>query len=206
MWWCLGLAATGIVRGAGLDWPTNRFLPAFPTPATTIDCIDVSSASGAEADLFASLEGIVNRAQPRIACVRSSSEEGKYTWLNIHNLPYNLINGYSAVLKYETYVTGLVVTDPTQPDTLNLATTIAGLNDELICAPALLHADKPALQPGHQGRSARKVFRQVRGLSIPLCQLLAAMHSPDHCGHGDRWPWTLAGLPRGGQGGLNLLN
>ncbi len=35
-------------------------------------------------------------------------------------------------------MTGLVVTDPGQPDTLNLATTIAGLNNELICDPSLL--------------------------------------------------------------------
>lgn len=116
-----------------MDWPTNQFLPAFSTPAPTIDCIDVSSASGAQQDLFASLEGIVNRTQPRIACVSSSVEEGEFTWLNLHHLPYSSTNGYSAVLKYETNVAGLVVTDPNQPDTLNLATTLAGLNDELIC-------------------------------------------------------------------------
>lgn len=103
-----------------------------------MDCIDVSSATGSEMDLFASLEGIVNRAQPRIACVSSSSEEGEFTWLNLHNVTYNLINGYSAVLKYETNLSGLVVTDTNRPDTLNLATAIAGLNNELICDPSLL--------------------------------------------------------------------
>lgn len=134
----LGLVATQWANGAGLNWPTNRFLPAFSTPATNIDCIDISSASGAEQDLFASLEGIVNRTQPRIACVYSSAAEGEFTWLNVHSLPYSLINGYSAILKYETNVTGLVVTDTNQPDTLDLATTMAGLNDELICDPGLL--------------------------------------------------------------------
>ena len=135
---CVSLAVVGWAHGGGLDWPTNRFLPAFATPAATLDCIDVSSASGAQADLFASLEGIVNRAQPRMACVYSSAEEGEFTWLNLHHLPYSLINGYTAVLKYKTNVTGLVVTDTTQPDTLNLATAIAGLNNELICDPSLL--------------------------------------------------------------------
>lgn len=134
----LGLVAAGCARGGGLDWPTNRFLPTFSTPAATIDCIDVSSATSAETDLFASLQGIVNRAQPRIACVSSSAEEGQFTWLNLHNLTYNLINGYSALLKYETNVAGLVVTDTNQPDTLNLATAVAGLNNELICDPNLL--------------------------------------------------------------------
>jgi hypothetical protein len=38
------------------------------------DCIDVGSASGAEQDLFTSLEGLVNRTQPQIACVSSAPQ------------------------------------------------------------------------------------------------------------------------------------
>lgn len=135
---CLSLAAGAWAEAAGLDWPTNRFLPAFSAPAANIDCINVSTATGAEADLFASLEGIVNRVQPRIACVYSAAEEGQFTWLNLHSLPYTTINGYAAVLKYATNVTGLVVPDPNQPDSLNVATTIAGLRNELISDPSLL--------------------------------------------------------------------
>jgi hypothetical protein len=97
----------------------------------------MDSVSSAEKALFVSLEGIVNRAQPRMACV-SAASEGAFTWLSIHNLSYTTINGYSAILKYQTDVTGLVVTDPAQPDTLNLATTIAGVKNELICDPSLL--------------------------------------------------------------------
>src|SRR6516164_8488459 len=122
----------------GINWPTNQLLPTFSTPAGMIDCIDVSSATSAELDLFASLQGIVNRTQPRIACVSSVDGEGKFTWLNLHNLPYSVINGYSAITKYQTNVAGLVVTDPSQPDTLNLATTIAGVSNLLICDPSLL--------------------------------------------------------------------
>lgn len=126
------------VRGAGLNWPANQLLPTFSTPVAVLDCIDVSSASSAEIDLFASLEGIVNRTQPQIACVSTVDGEGAFTWLNLHNLPYNLTNGYNAILKYRTNFTGLVVTDPNQAHTLNLATTMAGVNNELICAPSLL--------------------------------------------------------------------
>ena len=63
--------AVNCAHGTGLTWPAGQLLPTFSTPATNIDCIDISSASGAEQDLFASLEGIVNRTQPRIACVSS---------------------------------------------------------------------------------------------------------------------------------------
>jgi hypothetical protein len=125
-------------RGEGIDWPASRLLPAFSTPATNLDCIDVSGMMPSEIDLFASLEGIVNRAQPRIACVSSVDSEGKFIWLDLHNLPYTLVNGYAAIVKYRASVAGVVVTDPAQPDTLNLATTIAGVSNLLICDPILL--------------------------------------------------------------------
>ncbi len=129
---------TPIPSTTGLIWPTSQYLPTFSPPATRIDCIDMDISSFAEQSLFASLEGIVNRTQPQIACV-SVLGEGEFTWMNIHNLSYDTIDGYSAILKYETNVTGLVVNDPSQPDTLNLATTIAGVKNELICDPSLLN-------------------------------------------------------------------
>ena len=132
------LVCAGVANAAGLNWSTNRFLPAFPTPATNIDCIDISSSSGVQQDLFASLEGIVNRTQPRIACISHRSGEDQRAWLKIHQLTYQVENGFKVAAKYKGEITGLVVTDPDQPDTLNLATTLAGLNDELICAPELL--------------------------------------------------------------------
>jgi len=125
-------------RATGLDWPSDRLLPAFATPAPVIDCIDITAASGAEVDLFTSLEGLVNRTQPRLACVSETFAEGEFTWLDLHKLPHRPLEGYAAVAKYQGCVTGLVVTDPGQSATLDLATTIAGLKDELICAPELL--------------------------------------------------------------------
>ena len=140
----IGSLAVALVLGAnlahatGLSWPANQLLPAFSTPAPVLNCIDVSSLSSAEIDLFASLEGIVNRTQPQIACLSSANGEGEFTWINLHNLPYVLTNGFDLILQYRTNLTGLVVTDPNQPDTLNLATTMAGVNNELICDPSLL--------------------------------------------------------------------
>jgi hypothetical protein len=132
------LSCLQVVRAGGLDWPADRLLPSFAAPAAMIDCIDLGSASYAEVDLFTSLEGVVNQSQPRIACVTDKFIEGKFTWLELHKLAYSVISGYDAVAKYRNEVTGLVVTDPQQPDTLNLATTLAGLNRELICSPLLL--------------------------------------------------------------------
>lgn len=130
---CLHLA-----QAAGINWPTNQLLPTFSVPAARLDVIDVSSASDADVDLFASLQGIVNRTQPQIACVSSGDGEGKFTWLDLHNLPYTITNGYGLITKYRSYLNGLVVTDPNQAHTLNLATTAAGVSNLLICAESLL--------------------------------------------------------------------
>jgi hypothetical protein len=138
VWAAMGLGCPILVAADGLNWPAGQLLPTFSTPAPVLDCIDMSSASGAEVDLFTSLEGIVNRTQPRMACVNPREGEGRFTWLKLHNLSYSMVSGYDAILKYRTNVTGLVVTDPDQPHTLNLATTMAGVNSELICDPSLL--------------------------------------------------------------------
>ncbi|MGH8022092.1 MAG: lectin-like domain-containing protein [Limisphaerales bacterium] len=121
----------------GLTWPSGRYLPAFSTLVTPVQCIDMDGLPQDEQALFSSLEGIVNRTQPRLACV-SAASEGEFTWMNLHNLSHVTISGFSAIRQYETNVTGLVVYDTNMMHTLNLATTIAGVKNELICDAALL--------------------------------------------------------------------
>ena len=121
----------------GLTWPASQYFPTFSTPASLVLCIDVDGLPSDEVALFCSVEGIVNRTQPRVACV-SAASEGEFTWMKIHGLPYLTVNGFTTITKFETNFTGLVVYDTNQWDTLNLATTIAGVKNELICDGALL--------------------------------------------------------------------
>jgi hypothetical protein len=121
----------------GLTWPPGQYLPSFSTPLTPIESIDVDGLPSDEVALFCSLEGIVNRTQPRLACV-SAASEGEFTWMNIHSLPHITVSGFTAIRQFQPNVTGLVVYDTNQWDTLNLATTIAGVKNELICDGALL--------------------------------------------------------------------
>jgi hypothetical protein len=175
-----------LARGQGLTWPTNQMMPTFSKPAAVLDCIDVSADTGPEIDLFASLEGIVNRTQPQIVCVSSGDGEGEFTWVNLHNLNYNVTNGFNCILKYRSYVTGLVVTDPTEPDTLNLATTMAGVNNELICDPSLLNTltNSPyslSVKDDLRGRFSNKyqVYGYLYTNYWPLCthRIIAGMET-----------------------------
>jgi autotransporter-associated beta strand protein len=121
-----------------LTWPARQFLPTFPASAPIIDCIDVTGAAGPVSDLYASLQGIVNRSQPRIACV-GNPEEGKFTWMANHEITYRMNSGFNLIYQHRGLLSGLVVPDPNLPDTLNLATTIAGLTNALICDPGFLN-------------------------------------------------------------------
>jgi hypothetical protein len=172
-----GLLLAGFsVWGRGLDWPARQLLPTFSKPAATIDCIDISQASGPEQDVFASLEGIVNRTQPRIACLGHRSPQDQLDWLQLHHLAYERVDGYRVAAKYKKEITGLVVTDPAVPDTLNLATALAGLNNELICAPELLPALTNApcnfpIKDDLRGRFAtsKQIYEYIRTNCWPRC-------------------------------------
>jgi len=94
-------------------------------------------------------------------------------------------------LKSETNVTGLVVTDPTQPDTLNLATTIAGLKNELVCDPSLLLTLTNApysltIQDDLRGKFSNKfqVYQYLFTNYWPQCthRIIAGMETNGH-GH-----------------------
>lgn len=100
-----------------------------------------SLSNAAEAALFTSLKGIVNRTQPRIYTYDNAvrGEEGRENWLNSLGLGYtDVSDNWLLLSKYLNEVDGIVVYDDQLPDTLNLATTIASLNDGIVAPPSLV--------------------------------------------------------------------
>lgn len=95
----------------------------------------------AENYLFSSLKGVINRTQPRIFSYEGDQfAEGPYAWLT--PLGYNYIehnnNTWEVLTKYKSEIDGLVVYDPMQNHTANLALRIAHEKNALIAAPSLL--------------------------------------------------------------------
>ena len=91
-----------------------------------------------------SLQGIVNREEPRIYLVLDSYSE---FWLEyaLSKVPIQVTRIDSSsdlITRFRSSLSGLVVYDPLIPDTINVATTIAGLDNRLIVDPASL----PSLQ------------------------------------------------------------
>jgi hypothetical protein len=98
------------------------------------------SAAADEAVMFASLKGVVNATQPRIFSYEGDGlDEGKFTWLQSLGLGWSEpADRWSLITKYRSEIAGLVVYDDAQPDTMNLATTIAGGRKALVTSASLL--------------------------------------------------------------------
>ncbi|GJM74980.1 hypothetical protein HMSSN036_71960 [Paenibacillus macerans] len=85
--------------------------------------------------LLATLQGVVNRTELRIYLLENQ-EEGKLTWLNDLQVPYTLHDDYwNLVRKYKNEVKGMIIYDPKVPDSINVATTLAGIKDAVVAQP-----------------------------------------------------------------------
>ena len=105
-----------------------------------VDWVGVSHGqSEDELVLFASLKGIVNAKQPRIFSYEGDAfAEGPHAWLQSLGLRWTEVDDNWALLqKYRSELSGLIVYDNAQPDTINLATTLAGAKGALVVAPSL---------------------------------------------------------------------
>lgn len=121
----------------GIVWPDNQELPTFAQPRH-LDVVDLTQTSGDINLLFATLEGLINRKEPRIYLIEGKLEEGKMTWLNEIKVPYKVHKDPWTVLKkYFREVKGTIIYDPELLDTTNVATTLAGLRDGVVVSPEL---------------------------------------------------------------------
>lgn len=108
-----------------------------------VDYVRIRQDNGAaEMYLFSSMKGLINFKQPRIFSYEGDgAAEGPYAWLNSLGLTYteNKTNTWATLAKYKSEISGLIVYDPLQNHTVNLATTMAREKNALIASPSLLH-------------------------------------------------------------------
>lgn len=130
-------------HSGSIVWPKQQELPSF-AKVKRLDVADVYDAPGDIKLLLATLQGIVNREQPRIYLIENQ-EEGKMTWLNDLQVPFTMQDDYWNLLKiYKNEIKGVIVYDPNVPDSINVATTLAGLKDGVVASPQLAEQLKAA--------------------------------------------------------------
>lgn len=121
---------------AEISWPAGQLLPVFGE-AKRLEVIELEGAPGELRLLSASLQGIVNRTEPRIYLFEPS-DEGKETWLKDLKLPYEVhADPLTLVARFKAELKGMVIYDPDMPDSVNVATTLAGQKDALVVSPEL---------------------------------------------------------------------
>ena len=75
----------------------------------------MSDAPGDDKIMLTTLQGIVNRKEPRMY-VLESKEEGKFTWLNDLDVPYKVRDNYWDIVKtFKSEIKGMIVYDPARP-------------------------------------------------------------------------------------------
>lgn len=123
-----GGAAAETVPGGGLHWPRRQLLPSFARPGR-LDVAYLEDLSGDDQLTLTTLQGIVNRRRPRIYFV-FDGDPTDVAWLETLGLPATRHDDpMSLIAKYRDEIRGAVVYDRDVPDTINVATTLAGLED-----------------------------------------------------------------------------
>lgn len=124
------------VRDEGIVWPPSQELPRFSKPKH-LDVVDLRSVS-VDHLLYHSLQGVINRRRPRLY-ILLDFEEGPYTWLDELDIKYTVHDDPDAIEtvldQYISEIETVIAYDPEIPDTVNVATTIAGVEDGVVAAP-----------------------------------------------------------------------
>ncbi len=179
----LSLAAVGLTSGAMAETALPQqairdkalFFPTAPAPARKLIVVDCHDASPDEHLLLMSLQGLVNREKPRIYLIPNSRwigdksheppehrrDEFWLAWLRKRRLVLDTerISGDATgiadlLTRFAHSYRGAVVPDPDLPVSNNIAISIAGVEDLLVCTAALAENYHLQLKIDLRGRFA----------------------------------------------------
>lgn len=120
--------------GSGISWPEGEQLPSFSEPAEVMDAVLLTGSNDTPAVkyLMASVQGIVNREQPRVVLINNNDSR---RWINdlFGKQRYVETSNYMRIVKkYASCFEGIVLYNENVPATLNVATSIAGAENCII--------------------------------------------------------------------------
>ncbi|ADB33417.1 hypothetical protein Kfla_4384 [Kribbella flavida DSM 17836] len=133
-----GQAGSGLVDAAELGTTGRRLLPSFARPRH-LHYGDVSKLSGGDQTLLTTLQGLVNRSRPELYFLYSpgGNDGVDARWLRNTGVPATrYADPLELVAKYRHRVRGAILHDPEVPDSLNVATTLAGLENAVVADAA----------------------------------------------------------------------
>lgn len=146
---CAEEAPSGVPPTPDGETPSGRYTTAwnedlpiltFAEAAENVDWIDATDMNNEAKLLLSSLKAAVNSVQPRIYSVERNDCAN---WLADFGYSEENLTEYTDVFalteKYKSEFAGAVVYDPQVPDTINLASSYAGLYEgTIVCSPMVL--------------------------------------------------------------------
>lgn len=148
--------ATNNQPDACLIWPPQQALPTFPEPFH-LDAADLTALTGDQQSLLVTLQGIVNRKLPRLYLYWGTDTTNQ-SWLTTLNVPYTTVTDpMQLVDRYRSEISGAVIYDPNVPDTVNIATNIAGWKGGVLATADLAKSLNLPVIEDLRGRFANKI-------------------------------------------------
>ncbi len=125
----------------GLDWSAGRMIPAFQA-VEHLDVYDMRGAARVRQLAASTCAGLINRPQPRVYVIFNDDDQ---YWLQqlAGAVPQTLCSARgnkaldALLTSYRPVVQGIIIYDPDLPDTVNVATTLAGQRDGIVLDPGL---------------------------------------------------------------------
>lgn len=130
---------------AGLDWAANRFIPGFQTPQQ-LEVYDIRGASREAKLTISTMAGLINRPQPRVYLLLNDPQDDFWLKTIFPHIPHEYAPARNddaleaMLIKYRDSVQGMIIYNPDFPDSINIATTLAGQRDAIIVSPAQAQA------------------------------------------------------------------
>ena len=110
-----------------IEYEAGRVLPTVPEIEGSLTVLDARGLTTAQRQLATTLQGIVNRHQPRLHILQDPADEGHWTWLETFDYPFEEASLEEVIEEFRDELTGAVVPDEHVSATTNVATTMAGL-------------------------------------------------------------------------------
>lgn len=152
-----GIAQEEIERQAeSYVWPPRQGLPTFARPKH-LDAADIRQLTATQQLLLITLQGVVNRRRPRLYFFLAGDNTDQ-VWLNTFDVPNTITSDpLSLIEKYRRRIRGAIVYDPALPDTINVATSLAGLEDAVVTTAELANEYQLPILRDLRGQFANKL-------------------------------------------------
>lgn len=152
--------------------PYATYQPKMPLPAKQLWVADVRKLSFDEKVLLSSLQGIVNRKQPRVYLVFNGDDQ---FWLNEMQrrgqigAPLNVTNPTELIEKFRKEIRGVVIPDPTVYASACVAASLAGADSFVVATPQLAAQWKLPIRADLRGKfkDNAEALRYIRTKVLP---------------------------------------